>query len=81
MIGSMNLILEFGRREDLPMLIGVSNAANSVVFAVGPILGGLLAAFSSYEILIIVTIGLKAASIIVTLAFVPEPRNRKAPQP
>ena len=81
MIGSMNLILEFGRREDLPMLIGVSNAANSLVFAAGPILGGLLAAFSSYEVLIIVTIGLKAASIIFTLAFVPEPRNSRVPQP
>lgn len=74
-IGSTNLILEFGKREDLPMLIGVANTANSLMFAVGPILGGLFILSASYEALFWVVVALKAASVAVTVAFVKEPRD------
>lgn len=74
-IGSTNLILEFGKRQDLPMLIGVANTANSLMFAVGPILGGLFILSASYEALFWAVVALKALSVAATIAFVKEPRD------
>jgi MFS family permease len=40
--GGQNMVLEFDNTQDLPMRIAISNGANSIMFAVGPLMGGLL---------------------------------------
>lgn len=74
-IGAMNMILEFGTRQERPMLIAVANAANSFTFAVGPILGGIFAAAVSYTALFWIAVALKILSIAITLLTVEEPRQ------
>lgn len=74
-IGAMNMILEFGTRQERPMLIGIANAANSFTFAAGPILGGLFAAAVSYAALFWIAVALKVLSIMLTLLAVEDPRQ------
>jgi MFS family permease len=78
MMASQNLVLEFGAREDLPMRIAVANSASELVGAIGPLLGGLLAMFWSYELVFWVAIGFQAAAIGLVMRFVDEPRHRIA---
>ena len=74
-VGAMNMILEFGTRQERPMLIAVANAANSFTFAAGPILGGIFAAAVSYAALFWIAVALKILSISITLLMVEEPRR------
>jgi MFS family permease len=75
MIGAMNLILEMGDRENLPMLLGISTAVNSLFFAMGPILGGLTAQYLGYQELIIGSTVLLAIALTLTAFLVQEPRR------
>ncbi|MFT6519534.1 MAG: MFS family permease, partial [Candidatus Azotimanducaceae bacterium] len=46
---SINLTLEFGDRDNLPVRIAIANTASEVAGTIGPLLGGLLAALMGYE--------------------------------
>jgi MFS family permease len=76
-IGSTNLILELGTRQNLPMLLGVGTAVNSSLFAAGPIFGGLLVEVTSYNTLITATIMLKILALALTYVMIEEPRHQK----
>ena len=78
MLSSQNMVLEFGTREGLPMRIALANSGAELMGAVGPILGGILAAAFSYAPVLWVAIGFKLAAIVLVLAFVDEPRWREA---
>ena len=73
---SMNLTLEFGDREDLPVRIALANTASEVAGTIGPLLGGLLAAFWHYEAVFIVSVAFLAVGGVVVRIYVPEPRLR-----
>ena len=76
MITSQNLILEFGAREDLPMRIAVANAATSAMMALGPLVGGLVAATYSYSAVFALAVTVKLAAILTVALWVDEPRKR-----
>ena len=76
MLSAQNLVLEFGSREDLPMRIAVANSAAELVGAVGPILGGLLAAVWTYEGVFWLAISFQLAAAVLVALFVAEPRRR-----
>ena len=77
MLSSQNMVLEFGKREDLPMRIALANSGSEFMGAVGPVLGGILASTFSYPPVFWLAIAFKVVAILVVLAFVDEPRLRE----
>ncbi len=75
MIGSQNIMLEFGSRHALPMLIASAATATSIMAAIGPVLAGLFIESYSYATLFTIAIGMKILSVFVTIFFVNEPRH------
>ena len=75
-MSAQNLVLEFGRRRDLPMRIAVANSASELVAAVGATLGGLLAAATSYLGVFWAAIAFKLAAVAMVAAYVDDPRHR-----
>jgi MFS family permease len=73
---SMNLTLEFGDREDLPVRIALANMASEVAGTIGPLLGGLLAALWNYEAVFVTSVVFLTIGGIVVRIYVPEPRRR-----
>lgn len=73
---SMNLTLEFGDREDLPVRIALTNMASEVAGTIGPLLGGLLATLWNYEAVFITSVVFLTIGGIVVRIYVPEPRRR-----
>jgi len=75
---SINIVLEFGAREDLPMRIAVSNMAQNFMMGVGPLAGGIIAAETSFQTVFWIAIVVQFASVATVLFFVDEPRRRGA---
>ena len=73
---AMNLTLEFGDRDNLPMRIAIANTASEVAGTIGPLLGGLLAAAFGFEAVFAVSIAFIVVGGIVVRIYVPEPRLR-----
>lgn len=76
---NQNIIVEFGARDDLPMRIAVLNTATSLMMAVGPLMGGLIARGLSFSALFSFSIVVLAGAVI-TMFFVDEPRKRRKAQ-
>jgi len=74
-IAGQNLVLEYGKKEDIAMRIGLANSLNSFAFALGPLLGGILVTLTSYTTLFILSIGFKLCALLATWLFVREPRH------
>jgi MFS family permease len=79
MLASVNLVLEFGAREDLPMRIAMAQTAEQLVTVVAPLGGGLLIAAFSYAHMFWLSAGVQAFALIVILRLGAEPRRRKQP--
>ncbi|MGX1198658.1 MFS transporter [Parvibaculum sp. MBR-TMA-1.3b-4.2] len=77
MNSNMNIIVEFGAREDLPMRIAVLNTCTSVMMAMGPLCGGLIAHGVSFEALFWLAITVLAGSAATMFFLVDEPRKRR----
>jgi MFS family permease len=73
-IAGQNLLLEYGSRDDQPMMIALASMTSSAMFAIGPILGGMLAEATSYTVLFIVAIVIKGFAVWVIMGNV---RRRK----
>lgn len=71
---SMNLTLEFGQRDELPMRIALANTASEIAGTAGPLLGGLLAAAFGYPVVFVVSMSFLSIGGWLLLSFVPEPR-------
>ena len=78
MMSAQNLVLEFGSRRNLPMRIAVANSATELVGAIGPVLGGLLSAATSYVAVFAVAIAFQLAAFAMVVGFVREPRAAAA---
>ena len=75
---SMNLTLEFGRREDLPQRIAVANSTSELAGAIAPVAGGLLAASFGYGTMFSVAMALLLCGGLLVVLYVPEPRYATA---
>jgi MFS family permease len=72
----MNLTLEFGARDDLPLRIAIASTTAEFAGALGPLLGGGVAALFGYPALFGVSIAFLAVGGLMVILFVPEPRQR-----
>ena len=75
---SMNLTLEFGDRDNLPVRIAIANTASEIAGTLGPLLGGLLAAWFGYYSVFFVSMLFLVIGGTVVRIYVPEPRYRQA---
>lgn len=71
-----NLVLEFGKREDLPMRIALAQTAEQAVNVVAPLAGGLIVASLSYVPMFWTAIVVQLAALAVTVWKVRDPRHR-----
>jgi len=74
---AINLTLEFGHRDDVPLRIAIANSSSEVAGAIGPLLGGLLAAYLGYEAVFICSVAFLFFGGAMVNAYVPEPRWAK----
>ncbi len=75
MMGQQILVLEFGAREDLPLRIGVVNAATEAMGVVAPLAGGALASFVDFPSVFFCAIGFKLAAAALVAVRMREPRG------
>jgi len=73
---SINLTLEFGDRDNLPVRIAIANTASEVAGTIGPLLGGLMAALLGYEAVFAASIVFLVVGGTVVRVYVPEPRQK-----
>ncbi len=59
------------------MRLAFSSTAEGLMAALGPLVGGLIAAVAGYPILFIASMVLEAAALVILLTLVEEPRNRR----
>jgi MFS family permease len=75
MMAQQILVLEFGSREDLPLRIGVVNAATEAMGVVAPLAGGALATFVDFPSVFFCAIGFKLAAATLVATRMREPRG------
>jgi MFS family permease len=78
-LGSMNLVLEFGSREDLPMRIALAQSGEQLVSVAAPLIGALIVEMFSYRHMFWVAVLVQSAAFAVALLKVDEPRRRALP--
>jgi MFS family permease len=76
----LNMVLEFGTREDLPMRIALSQTAEQVVNVIAPLAGGLIVATASYLPMFATAIAVQVAALALIVLRVREPRHRNRDQ-
>jgi MFS family permease len=74
---AQNLTLEFGHREDLPIRIAVANTAQELAGTIGPVIGGVIAAVYSTQVVFICSIFFLSIGGLLVFRFVPEPRHHQ----
>ena len=79
MMSATTLVLEFGHRDDVPMRLALSTTAETSMASIGPIIGGVIAAFAGLVPVFLVSLACLAAALIILLVLVREPRNLKRP--
>lgn len=77
MMSSQNIVFEFGHRDDMAMRLAISNTAESLMAALGPLAGGLIAAASGYATVFWLSILFEVAALALMILRVREPRLRK----
>lgn len=75
--GAMNLTLEFGHRDDLPVRIAIANSTSEFAGTLGPLLGGAIAALLGYPAVFLVSVAFLIAGGVMIGVLVPEPRYRQ----
>ncbi len=73
---SVNLTLEFGQREDLPVRIAIANMASELTGALGILSGGLIAAALGYEAVFVVSTAFLFFGGLLVVTRVAEPRAK-----
>lgn len=74
---SVNLTLEFGHRDDLPLRIAIANSTSEFAGSVGPLIGGAIAAAFGYPQVFIASIVFLVAGGVLVAWLVPEPRHQR----
>jgi MFS family permease len=73
-----NLVLEFGKREDIPMRVALAQTAEGLVVVVAPLLGSLLIEGISYEAMFWTAAVVQALALLISALRVQDPRVRPA---
>lgn len=76
-VASQNFVLEFGKPDELPMLIAVSDTASHLMMALGPLLGGLIATHYDYRHIFWLALVFKLLAVAMVWR-IEEPRQRQA---
>lgn len=76
LMSSQTMVLEFGARDDIPMRLALITTAQGTISAIGPLVGGLVAASFGYGVLFGISIGFLVMALIVLVTTVEEPRFR-----
>ena len=76
-MSAQTMILEFGKRDDLPMRIAVSATAEAITATLAPLVGGRVADLLGYNVVFGVSIGVLAAGLLVLIGLVKEPRTAR----
>ena len=71
-----NLVLEFGKREDIPMRVALAQTADTLVVVVAPLLGSALIEGISYEAMFWTSAVVQAIALVVTAFRVQDPRAK-----
>jgi MFS family permease len=77
MMSAQNIVFEFGHRDDMAMRLAFSNTAESLMSALGPLAGGVIAATLGYHTVFWVAIVCEAIALVLLLALVEEPRKAR----
>jgi MFS family permease len=75
MIANLNIVLEFGPREERPTYIGLANTIRSPFTGLAPVLGGVIADRLSFEAVFLTTISLVVLGFLWLSFAVVEPRK------
>lgn len=74
---AMNLTLEFGHRDDLPVRIAIANSSSELAGTLGPLAGGAIAAAFGYPVLFLISVAFLTAGGLMVALLVPEPRYQR----
>lgn len=70
-----NLVLEFGKREDIPMRVALAQTADQLVVVVAPLLGSALIQGISYEAMFWTSAAVQTIALLITALRVQDPRR------
>jgi predicted MFS family arabinose efflux permease len=76
-MGQQNLVLEFGRREDLPLRIGAANSTTEAMGVIAPLAGGVIVKAWSFQAMFACAIAFKLAAAALVLLRLREPRTAR----
>jgi len=76
-MSAQNIVFEFGHRDDMAMRLALSNTAESVMSALGPIAVGVIVAMAGYGAVFSLSILFEAVALGLLLWLVEEPRKRR----
>ncbi len=76
LMSSQTMVLEFGARDDMPMRLALTSTAQGIMNAIGPLLGGVVAAMAGYQVLFAISIACLAAALLMFAFLIEEPRFR-----
>jgi MFS family permease len=76
-MSSQTMVLEFGAREDIAMRLGLSQTAQGLMNAVGPVIGGLIAIAAGYRPVFVISMVFEAIALGLLIFVVDEPRYRR----
>jgi MFS family permease len=76
MMGQQNLVLEFGKREDLPLRIGAANSTTEAMGVIAPLAGGVIATGYSFRAVFACAIAFKLVAALVVQLRLREPRDQ-----
>jgi MFS family permease len=76
-MSAQNIVFEFGHRDDMAMRLALSNTAESVMSAAGPLAGGLIATAFGYHAVFATAIGFEVAALVLLVTLVEEPRKKR----
>jgi MFS family permease len=76
-MSAQNIVFEFGHRDDMAMRLALSNTAESVTSALGPVAVGAIVAMAGYGAVFSLSILFEAIALGLLLWLVEEPRKRR----
>ncbi|MGA0599077.1 MFS transporter [Caulobacter sp. KR2-114] len=77
MMSSQTMVLEFGTREDMAMRLALTQTAQGITAAIGPLIGGVIVHQLGYSTMFSVSIAFLIMGLMILLTLVEEPRNRR----
>jgi hypothetical protein len=76
MLASTTMVLEFGEPQDTPMRLAFVTTLEGAIAASGPVLAGVLVAFSGFVPLFVIVLAAQVAALALLVVKVREPRHR-----